>query len=72
MANNIFYYEIDNDGTINITGITDEGRKLTEISIPDGVTEIGYHAFSGCTSIKSINIQNTVTKIGRYDFYCCT
>ena len=72
MENNIFYYEIDNDGTINITGITDEGRKLTEISIPNSVTTIGYHAFSGCTSLKSITIPNSVSKIGRYAFYCCT
>ena len=59
MNHDIFHYKINEDNTISIVGITINAKKLTEISIPDGVTEIGYHAFRGCTSLKSITIPNT-------------
>ena len=40
--------------------------------IPDGVTEIRDYAFSGCTSLQSIEIPNSVTKIGSEAFRGCT
>lgn len=40
--------------------------------IPLGVTTIGVHAFSGCTSLASINIPEGVTTIGGYAFARCT
>ena len=39
--------------------------------IPDGVTAIGYGAFSCCTGLKSINIPNSVTYIGEWAFNSC-
>lgn len=37
---------------------------LTEITIPDGVTEIGGWAFEDCTGLTSVTIPNSVMKIG--------
>ena len=31
-------------------------EQLTEYVIPDGVTEIGWCAFEGCTNLKSVTI----------------
>lgn len=36
------------------------------ITIPDGVTSIGYEAFDNCSRLTSITIPNSVTSIG-YD-----
>ncbi|MBQ7379276.1 MAG: leucine-rich repeat protein [Clostridia bacterium] len=41
-------------------------------SIPDGVTQIGMHAFVGCTGLTSITIPNSVTLISRAAFLNCT
>ena len=39
------------------------GNSLTEISIPNSVTEYGHEAFAYCYSLKSITISANVTKI---------
>lgn len=39
--------------------------------IPEGVTEIGSSAFSGCTELESITIPNSVTKIEEDAFAWC-
>lgn len=41
------------------------------VIIPDGVTEIGYEAFSGCEKLSSITIPNSVTSIGEGAFSWC-
>ena len=48
--------------------INDDGMCV----IPDGVTEIGWGAFKGCTSLESIDIPNSVTEIGGRAFQGCT
>jgi len=48
------------------------GELLTELVIPDTITEIKDYAFSNCTSLKSINIPSSVTSIGYRAFYDCT
>ena len=60
-----YYYEILDDGTIEITGRTGSPTILEIPSKIDGktVTSIGY-AFNWCTSLKSITIPNSVTSIG--------
>ena len=40
--------------------------------IPNSVTEIGYSAFYGCSSLTEITIPNSVTSIGYSAFYGCS
>lgn len=47
------------------------GEKITEIVIPDSVTNIGCFAFSGCSSLRSVDIPDSVTSIGELAFYEC-
>ena len=48
------------------------GKKGNNYKIPDGVTEIGSIAFSGCSSLTSVTIPNSVTSIGSGAFNGCT
>lgn len=43
-----------------------------KFEFPNGVTSIGYHAFSGCSSLSKIDIPDSVTSIGNGAFYCCS
>ncbi len=45
---------------------------LTNIKLPDSVTEIGSGAFAGCTGLTSINIPKSVTEIAGEVFSGCT
>ena len=45
---------------------------LISITIPDGVTDIGEYAFSGCTGLVSVNASKSVKHIGDYAFSGCT
>ncbi|MCD8181462.1 MAG: leucine-rich repeat protein [Firmicutes bacterium] len=63
--------------TINGETITGIGSKafygneyLTEVILPDTVTSIGTSAFSGCTALESITMNN-VTSFGKRVFYKC-
>ena len=40
--------------------------------IEDGVTSIGYYAFSNCPNLSSITLPNSVTRIGDAAFYECS
>lgn len=44
---------------------------LRGVTIPDGVTEIGYWAFSGCTNLASVKLGKNLKKIGGYAFSRC-
>ena len=60
-----------------ITGLTDYGKSLTVLNIPnviDGksVTSIGDDAFRYCSGLTSVVIPDSVTSIGRYAFMNCT
>lgn len=49
-----------------------EGKAETVYTIPNGVTNIGEEAFSGCIGLISITIPNGVTSIGDCAFFDCT
>ena len=46
-------------------------KSLTNINIPNSVTNIGNGAFKFCDSLANINIPNSVTNIGNSAFYYC-
>ena len=45
--------------------------ELTEVTIPDCVTEIGMNAFANCVSLKSVTIPDSVVEIADYAFQFC-
>ena len=44
---------------------------VTEVVLPDSVTEIGSYAFKGCTNLKSVILGSGVTAIGGEAFMGC-
>ena len=63
------------DGTVGLSvcGLTPYGKtNCTEITIPEGVTEIGNSAFTGCTNLTRVTIPDSVTSIGYDAFKDCT
>ena len=45
---------------------------LKEVVLNEGLSVIGYHAFSYCYSLQSITLPSTITKIGTYAFNLCS
>ncbi|MBR2742620.1 MAG: leucine-rich repeat protein, partial [Clostridia bacterium] len=48
------------------------GKEMTKLVIPEGVTSIGRCAFYSCTGLTSVTIPSSVTSIGYYAFYGCS
>ena len=48
------------------------GSPVTNLTIPDGVTEIKPFVFYYCSSLTSVTIPSSVTTIGNYAFYGCS
>ena len=48
------------------------GNQVKNYILGNGVTSIGFSAFSGCTGMTSVTIPETVTSIGDYAFSGCT
>ena len=46
-------------------------EEVTNLVIPDGVTEISDYAFYECAALTSVNTGNTVKSIGYYSFTGC-
>lgn len=47
------------------------GEEVTNLIIPDGVTNIKNYAFDKCSSLRSVTIPNSVKDIGYSAFYGC-
>ena len=48
------------------------GELVTDLVIPNDVTEIKKYAFSYCSGLTSVEIPNSVTSIGNYAFSGCS
>jgi len=59
--------DFEMDGTVLVKY---RGNELN-VTIPSGVTSIGFGAFSGCTSLTSVTIPSSVTSIGNDVFFEC-
>ena len=45
---------------------------LTSLSLPSGITSIGWEAFSGCSGLTSLSLPSGITSIGREAFSGCS
>ena len=45
---------------------------IKNISLPDGITNIGAGSFSGCSALTQVDIPNSVTSIGNQAFVECS
>lgn len=48
-----------------------DDARVTELTIPKGVTLISDYSFYGCSSIKNVIVSESVKKIGKYAFSGC-
>ena len=81
---NVFQYEMNDDGTISITGYqgmeavlevpstVEANQNLTEVTLPEGLSEIGESAFMDCGSLTTVQIPETVAQIDRAAFAGCS
>ena len=56
----------------NVAYIKAAETKIENITLPEGITEIGNSALSGCGSLISVKIPDGVTNIGGSAFYGCS
>ena len=47
-------------------------RRLTSLTLPDGITSIGYCAFYGCSGLTSLTLPDGITSIGSWAFRDCS
>ena len=43
---------------------------LTDINIPDGITQLGGWCFYNCSALETVTIPESLTSIGKYCFMC--
>ena len=49
-----------------------DGSEVTELVIPDGLTEVGDYVFSNGRYLTSVSLPSSVTRIGAEAFFRCT
>ena len=67
-GNQKVYYTL----TGNTVGGFENSTALTQVVIPEGVTEIADSAFASCTNLTYIKIPDTVTQVGASAFSQCS
>ena len=70
-ASGVYDYEFEWDESIPkyaFAGCDD----ITNVKIPNSITEIGSYAFSGCDSLSSIFLSESIKSIGSYAFRDCS
>ncbi len=68
---NISFYSLPHNLAKHLY-LENEENEITELIIPEGVTNIGNSAFKGCSSLTSVTIPNSVTSIGNDAFRNCS
>ena len=63
-------YKVVKIGSLAFYNGTDYNPEITGVVIPEGVEEIGYQAFFGCSRIAHIHLPSTLKIIGNSAFYC--
>ena len=44
------------------------GKKLTRVTLPEGIQSIGYAAFAGCDRLETVTLPSSVVYLGDYAF----
>lgn len=64
--------ELDGKPVTSIGEYAFEGKRITEVSLPDGITDIGMAAFRNCSSLVSVTFATDGDlTVGNYAFYGC-
>ncbi len=48
-----------------------DSSEITEYDIPEGVTDLSYHAFAYSKNLEKVSCPSTLKSIGKYDFFHC-
>ena len=68
----IDFYDNESSPLLYAHNLYVNGELLTDLVIPNDVTEIVNHAFQGCTSITSVTIPKGITRVGVAAFEWCS
>ncbi len=59
------------EGITSIEGICKNATSLTNVSLPEGLLEVGAYSFYNCKALTTINFPDSVEKIGYFAFIYC-
>ena len=65
-------YTGDDAAKFAYTGHMGDNSTLQTIKLPQGITDIGDHAFNHCSSLTSIDFPVALNTIGNYAFFGCS
>ena len=63
--------EVEENPVTKIDGTFEGDTELVNVTIPEGVTEIGEDTFKGCTNLSSVTLPGSIEKIGKGAFSGC-